>query len=486
VRSPVETAASGLHHSGELQRLLTQAALAVGTAGAQVSVIVDGERLDLLHGTANAELGIPMMADTVTQLGSTTKLFNAVIVMSLVDEGRLTLDAPISRYLPDLVLGGMRAPDAITLRRLLSMGAGIDFGPYLDLRGDDAIGRYVAALSDIPLTHQPGQGFGYSNASVCIAAHAAERVTGMPWDTLLKRRVLEPAGLTQAANAPTDLPFVRVAVGHTTVQGGHTPQVLRPWDDAHCMNPSGSGRSLAMSAHDLASFGQIFLNGGQAMNGNRVLSESAVKDMMTATTAVRVSSPHWGVGSSWGVGPTVATWGETEVWGHGGSARGGGSMVLWFPEKRASVAFTVNSPITFEAFAVRITGDFTARLVGARAPTQPKPPANPLQVDDPLRYIGTYLRAGDRIEIELRDGRLRYREYNEGLSARFKEMGETVAGGRGEVKPLVDQELIPLGDDRFLVSFPGFANGISVFFFGNDDGRATNLNSGLRTSRRSG
>lgn len=468
----------------ELQRLMTEAARAVGTAGAQVSVILDGERGDFVYGTANAELGIPMTEDTVSQLGSTTKLFNAIVVMSLVDEGKLTLDAPVTRYIPELTLGGARAPDTITLRRLLSMSAGIDFGPYLDFRGDNALGRYVAALTEVPLTHPPGQGFGYSNASVCIAGHAAERVTDLPWDTLLRKRVLEPAGLTQVANAPTDLPFVRVAVGHTAVQSGQPLKVLRPWDDAYGMNPSGGGRSIAMSAHDLANLGQMFLNGGRAMNGNRVLSESAVQAMMTSTTAVKVGSPHWGVGSEWGLGPTVAKWGNIEAWGHGGSTRGGSSMILWFPQKRAAFAFTVNSPITFEAFAVLITGDFTAALVGARAPMQPKAPAKPIQVDNPLRYTGTYLRAGDRIEIQSQDGRLRYREYNEGLSERFKEMGEKVTGGRGEVKPLVDQELIPLGDDRFLVEFPGFANGISVFFFGDDQGRATNLNSGLRTSRR--
>ena len=468
----------------ELQRLLDDAVRAVGAVGAQVSIVAENERADLVYGTANAELNSPMTADTVVQLGSATKLFNAIIVMSLVDEGKLSLDAPVTQYISDLKLGGERAPDKVTLRRLLSMSAGLDFGPYLDLRGDNALGRYVAALNDIPLCYTPGEGFGYSNASVCTAGHSAERATGLPWDTLLKQRVFGPAALTQAANMTSDLPFVRAAVGHTAVQSGQPVLVLRPWDDAYCQNPSGSGQSIAMSAHDLANVGWMFLNGGCVPNGNRVLSQEAVRTMMTPTTPVMMGAPHWGIGNEWGMGPTMARWGKTVVWGHGGSTRGGSSMVLWFPEQRMSLAFTINSPITFEPFAVRITGDFTEALLGARAPIQPKAPEKPIRVEKPQRYVGTYSRAGDRVEIYLRDGQLRYKEFNEGLSRRFKEMGEKVEGGRGEETPLVDEELVALGNDRFLVNFPSFPHGIAVFFFGNDRGLATNLNSGLRTSRR--
>jgi hypothetical protein len=109
--------------------------------------------------------------------------------------------------------------------------------------------------------------------------------------------------------------------------------------------------------------------------------------------------------------------------------------------------------------------------------------AHPARVDHPERLVGNYVRYGDRIEITEQAGRLRYKEFNEALTARYKEMHEKVNAGQSAA--LVDEDLVPLGGDRFLVKFPGFADGIAVFFFGEDaQSRATNINSGLRTSRR--
>jgi CubicO group peptidase (beta-lactamase class C family) len=467
----------------ELATLFEDTAREVGAVGAQFSVQVGDERADFAYGVANAELEAPMTVDAVTQLGSTTKLFSAAIVMSVVDEGKLELDTPVTEYIPDLTLGAERAPDTITLRRLLSMSAGLDFGPQSGPSGENAIGRYIAEyLKDVPLSYEPGEGFGYSNASVCIAAHAAERVTGLSWDTLLKTRIFEPAGLKQAANAAGDLAYVRVAVGHATAQDGQPLQVFRPWIDFEGQNPSGSGQTIAASAHDLVEFGRMFLDGGTAANGNRVLSEHAVKAMTTPTTTVLMPAPQWGMGAKWGLGPTVADWGGAEAWGHAGSARGGSSLVLWFPEKAAVMAFTVNSPLVIEPFTIRMTGEVAESVLGVRAPAPLAPPADSLSVDHPERFVGAYARAGDRIEIVESDNGLRYREFNDEMVERMREMGQEVDEG-----PLVDEDLVSFGGDKFIVGFPGFAHGIQVFFFGEDpDGRATNVNLGFRTSRRIG
>lgn len=481
-----ESARIGSASVAELQALVNEIAASTGAVGAQVSAIVGDQRADFVYGTANAELDLPMTVDTIVQLGSTTKVFNAALVMSLVDEGKLAVDTPITQYIPDLGLGGKPAPSTLNLRRLLSMSGGLDFGPNDGSLGNDAIGRYVARLNSIPLVYPVGEGFGYSNASVCIAAHAAERVTGLPWDTLLRKRIFEPAGLTHAANASStgDLPYLRVAVGHTPVQSGQPVKVLRPWYSNDSLSPSGAGSTVAISAHDLASFGEIFINGGKAANGNRLLSEAAVKAMMTPTTSLAMGAPHWGVGENWGLGPTMTKWGDTVVWGHGGSALGGSSILLWFPEKRAVLTFTVNSPTVFEEFAIRITTDFAQALLGVHAPPVYGPPAKAVRVDRPQRLVGTYARAGDRIEITEQAGRLHYKEFNDELAARYKEMSLKVPAG-ATPGLMVDTDLIALGNDRFLVNFPGFKHGIAVFFSGKDArGQATNITSGLRTARR--
>src|SRR5262249_3230184 len=161
--------------------------------------------------------------------------------------------------------------------------------------------------------------------------HAAERVTGLPWNTLLHQRVFEPAGLKQAANAPGDLAYVRVAVGHSVAQGDEPVQVFRPGIDHESQNPSGSSMTVATSEDDLVASGRMVLNGGLAPNGTRVLSEAIVQAMTTPTTTVLMPAPQWGMGEKWGLGPTFADWGGTDAWGHAGSARGGSSLVLWFP-----------------------------------------------------------------------------------------------------------------------------------------------------------
>lgn len=156
--------------------------------------------------------------------------------------------------------------------------------------------------------------------------------------------------------------------------------------------------------------------------------------------------------------------------------------MLWFPDKDAVLAFTVNSPTVIEPFTIRITGDVAEAVLGARSPAYRPAPAEPLSVEHPQRFAGTYTRAGVRVEIAQKGNALRYREFNDDLIQRYRELGQDVDDG-----PIVDEDLASLGGDEFLVPFPGFANGIQVFFFGDDpEGRATNLNSGFRTARRTG
>jgi len=122
----------------------------------------------------------------------------------------------------------------------------------------------------------------------------------------------------------------------------------------------------------------------------------------------------------------------------------------------------MNTPIAFEPFTVRFTVDFTQALLGLRAPEQLTAPSRRIRVDHPERFVGKYLRYDDRIEITEKAGRLHYQEFNDSLKREYKEMHEEVKGSQGGA--LVDEDLIPLGGDRFLVNFPGFANGMQVFF----------------------
>src|SRR5690349_17342666 len=99
-----------------------------GAFGAQLSIIRGDRRVDFAAGTADAELGVEMTTDTVMQIGSVTKVFNAVAVMSLVEDGLLELDRPVRAYLPGFSVADEHATETLTPRHLLSMSSGLDNG----------------------------------------------------------------------------------------------------------------------------------------------------------------------------------------------------------------------------------------------------------------------------------------------------------------------------------------------------------------------
>lgn len=462
----------------ELQSIVTDAAASSGVVGAQVSVILGDVRADLVHGSANRELHIPMTADTIVQVGSVCKVFNAALIMTLVEEGKLELDTPVIEYVPDLRLADELAQETITLRQLLSMSSGIDNGPYNEHgRGEDALGRYVASLADVPQVFPPGQGFGYSNAGTSIAGYVAERVMGQGWDALIKQRIFEPAELTRTLTLAEELPFHRVSAGHAKAGPDVAPAVVRPWCITRAQGPSGS--TLTMSGHDLASFGQIFVDGGKGAGGRRVLSEASVQTMMTPTTDVPVSAPYVALGQKWGIGPSTDLWDGTVVWGHGGGNRSGASLFFWCPEKRAVLAVVVNTPDAAEQFFGKVLADLSRAVFGA-APSKPVVPELSKTIGNAQRFIGVYERYGTRYEVTDHAGRLHLKEVRLGSGKLIEQRGL-----------IQDSPLVPLGDDRFLLDTQSqCANGVAplaaaVGFFGNDErGRAANVVTPFLAARR--
>ena len=453
--------------------MMDEAGASSGAVGAQVSAILGDQRVDLVYGTSNAQLNIPMTVDTIVQVGSVTKVLNAAIAMSLVDEGKLELDTPIVSYLPELEVADRHARETITLRQLLSMSSGLDNAvPYVQHgRAEDALARYVASLHEVRQVFAPGKGFGYSNAGSCIVGRAAERLTGELWDTLLRQRILEPAGLVHAESLAEELPFHRVSVGHGPALGEQPPTVTRPWCLTRAQGPAGS--TLAMSAHDTASFGRLFVSGGIAANGNRVLSESTIKAMMTPTTDVPIAVPKWGIGSKWGLGPNLSHWDGTAVWGHVGGNTSGACQLVWFPQKCGVLAFTVNTLAAFDMFTARMFDDFSRAVFGVGM-SRLRAPESPLEVEQPTRFAGTYTRCGARYEVSEESGRLHYTERNLGLGVPGEILGIAVEG-----------DLTSLGEARFLVMMPGFTDGIPVAFFGSDErGRACNVVTPMFAARR--
>src|SRR5690606_40245912 len=130
------------------------------------------------------------------------KVWTTVLLMQLVEEGELDLDAPVRTVLPDLTLADEKVAVELTTRHLLTHTSGIDGDLFTDTgRGDDAVEKYVASLASAALLHPLGRGWSYCNSGFVIAGRIVEVLRGAPWDQVLRERIVTPLGLRQIGRA---------------------------------------------------------------------------------------------------------------------------------------------------------------------------------------------------------------------------------------------------------------------------------------------
>ena len=447
-----------------LRRLFEDAAKRSGTFGAQLSIIKGDRQIELATGVSNVERAEEMKTDTLMQIGSITKVFNATIVMSLVSEGVLDLDTPVNRYISTLELANPEAPRGLSLRHLLSMSSGLDNGRYVYFGvGDDALGQYVRELRSLPQYFPPGVHFGYSNAGICIAGHAAATAAGKPWETLLQDRILRPAGLERSAVLDSDLLGRCVSAGHYP-SPSDTEVIVREATFSPHRARAPSGATLALAAGDLARFGKVFINGGVANTGCRILSEHATKVMLTPHTHV----PSLVFGDRWCLGPSMADWNGIEVWGHAGGTFTSCSFLHWIPHCKAVIAFIVNTPSSFGDFSRAVYDEFFAAAFGFSKPRFDLPECR--TAANLQRYVGIYKDLGNTLDVTA----------GEGNTLHARHVVHRTPQEEAVHQPDRSAVLTPLGRDRFLVNFDDgpnkFVDSLDTAFFGDDgDGHATNV-----------
>ncbi len=154
-------------------------------------------RRDRRRGVRNPQprTGVEATADALFQIGSITKVWTATLVMQLVDEGRIELDAPVRRYLPGFRVADEAVSDAVTIRHLLTHTSGIDGDHFADTgRGDDALERYVESCAELPQVHPLGATYSYCNTGYTVLGRVLELVADTVWDDLLRTRLVQPLG----------------------------------------------------------------------------------------------------------------------------------------------------------------------------------------------------------------------------------------------------------------------------------------------------
>ena len=231
----------------ELPRLIAK----YDVPAAAVAVLADGQVVDDAAGVLSTATGVDATPDSVFQIGSITKLWTSTLVMQLVDEGAVDLDAPIRTYLPDFKILDERAAQQITTRQLLCHTAGFEGDIFTDTGlGDDAVEKYLGVLHEVPQLFDPGEQFSYNNAGFCVLGRLLEVLREKPYDACLREYLFAPLGLTHAATSPYEAILFRAAVGHIEPEPGAGYQPAPVWALARSNAPAGS--MLAMRPRDLA------------------------------------------------------------------------------------------------------------------------------------------------------------------------------------------------------------------------------------------
>lgn len=292
----------------------------------------------------------PMRPDTLFWIASMSKPITASALMMLVDEGKVNVDDPVEKYLPefkgqwlaaesdkDHVL--LRRPlHPITVKNILTHTSGMAFSsamekPTLDLlRLRDA----VRSNAMTPLTFEPDTEYRYANAGINTAGRIIEVVSGMPYEQFLEKRLIEPLGMKDTTFWPDAKQLRRLAKSYKSDKDKNdlveTPvsQLRYPLDD-HTRQPFPAG-GLFSTAHDLARFCQMIAGDG-VFEGKRYLSEAVVKQMTSVQTGdIKINgNDATGYGFGWSVLKRPAGDGlSTGSFGHGGAYK----TTMWIdPEK---------------------------------------------------------------------------------------------------------------------------------------------------------
>jgi CubicO group peptidase (beta-lactamase class C family) len=339
----------------EIDRMMQAFAAQSRVPGIAYGIVVDGR---LVHvGTAGfRELAsrAPVDTSTVFRIASMSKSFAAAAILQLRDEGRLSLDDPAERYVPELA--GLRdaTDDAprITIRHLLSHSAGF---PEDNPWGDQQLAATEEELSAmmrgaIPFSTAPGTAYEYSNFGYAILGRIVANVSGMPYERYLTERILRPLGMTSTTLEPGDVPADRLAHGYRLVDGQWVEEPQLP-DGA--FGPMGG---MLTSLADLGRWVGLMLDAWPARDGDAAgpLRRSSLREMQqvarfggasvvrdTAAGTVTLSAGGYGYGL--GIRQTCLF---RAVVSHSGGLPGFGSLMRWLPEHGVGIVAMGNLTYT--------------------------------------------------------------------------------------------------------------------------------------------
>jgi CubicO group peptidase (beta-lactamase class C family) len=433
--------------------------------GAALGVLHDGEVTAVAAGVVNLRTGVEATPDTVFQIGSLTKTWTATVLMQLVDEGLVDVDASVRTYLPGFAVADPEVSNAVTLRHLLSHTSGIDGDHFEDFgRGDDCLERYVASCAALGQTHPFGATMSYCNTGFSILGRVIEVVTGKGWDEVMRERLFTPLGLTHTGTLPEDALLHRAAVGHLKPSPDASLEVAPAWMLPRSCGPMGLINS---TVSEVLTFARLHLDVGKAADGTQVVSA----DGIAAMREPQVESPErHTLGTHWGLGVILFDWDGHLVYGHDGGTIGQSCRLRILPDAGVAICLLANGGDVQRVYQ-DLYSELAAEFAGIAMPRPLEAPAAPPDVDlDTL--AGSYQRLSLRYDLAPQDGQL---------------VGTvTVSGPLAALipDPVSKLTMTPVDATTFLVYEEGSETPAPAVFYDFRDGVPTYLHSGARANPR--
>ncbi len=309
------------------------------------------------RGLASVELKVPLSPEQSFRIGSVTKQFAAAGLLKLIDAGKLGLDDPLSKFLPDFPNGAK-----ITVRQLLNHTSGTksytDIAGVMDgpIRKDLNTAALVASFKDLPADFAPGEKWAYNNSGYVLVGAVIEAASGKSWHAQLTESVLAPYGLVHTVFGADDALIDGMARGYTVRN-----EVVAPATFLSMTQPHAAG-ALVSTVDDLHRW-------NRTLHGGKLLSAESYTAMITPAGAA--TEANYGFGISRG------TLRGHELLQHGGGIFGFSSHLLYVPDAQLSVVVLQNADAT-----VNGKGDpeGMAMVLGAYALGDPYPEAKPIEV----------------------------------------------------------------------------------------------------------
>jgi CubicO group peptidase (beta-lactamase class C family) len=378
----------------ELEKIVREELMETKTPGASLTVISGGRVVFAKgFGVGNIETGSPVTPDTLFRLGSTTKMFTGAAILTLAEQGKLKLDAPIGDYAKGLAPRLSR----LTAHQLLSNSAGVgDFAAPFVSQEDSALSTMVRAWKDDVLFGEPGKVYSYSSPGFWLSGYVIEEVGGKPYADVMEAQLFKPLGMTRTTFRPLAAMTHPLALGHNAQNG--KPEIIRPFFNNVAMWPAGS---IFSSTNDLSRFVIALLSGGR-LEGAQALP-ATLFDKLSGEYVSMPGSPevHYGYGvlnfKQRGVRLVM----------HGGFSRGYGSMIQIAPAQGFAVIVLTNR----SGETLRRTTEKAKELFLPLEPetAEAAKKALPLTAADLSGFTGKYVNGPQTWEILAKDGRLYFK-----------------------------------------------------------------------------